>query len=462
MSRRVYLLIMVLCFLDALAVSWIWRKKGRKNALCVFSALTAVVLRVTYIIYTPHWIRQHDVIGFGNFEGQAPFIEWFVSHFSLPDFDPRERWGFFQPALHHILSAFWIRLQVFFGIAYKQACENVQVLTLIFVLVLLWYAYRIFVQAGLTDWPLAIAFTLSAIHPGFILLSGSINNDALCEMLTIMSLYYAMCWYKNRTMKLIVKTALCVGLSMMAKLSGVLSAPAVAFLFLMVLIREGKPDLLKYLKQYTVFALISFPLGLFFPLRNYLAFGVPLTYTPGVGEPVYGHSLLSRLFDLRTDSPFVHLTRRQDSYDEFNIFLSMLKTSLFGDTDFRRADLPLLTPFAWLLFTAGIMLAMLFLLAMIHCILRWREDKVILWYWVIALVIPFAFLIRLSFSIPYFSSQDFRYIQYVIVVQSLFLGKSLMIKGCKRELNPYGFLSAGITAAFGAFTTAVYVLLGVP
>ena len=41
------------------------------------SLLMCAIVRTEYIRYTPAWLRQHDVIGFGNTEGQAAFIEYF-------------------------------------------------------------------------------------------------------------------------------------------------------------------------------------------------------------------------------------------------------------------------------------------------------------------------------------------------------------------------------------------------
>ena len=62
----------------------------------------------------------------------------------LIDFDPRLRWGFFQPPLHHMIAALWIRLLEFAGIAYEAACEHVQVLTWVYSLITLFFAYLIF------------------------------------------------------------------------------------------------------------------------------------------------------------------------------------------------------------------------------------------------------------------------------------------------------------------------------
>ena len=83
-----------------------------------------------------------------------------------------------------MLAALWIRLQEFTGIDYQDACEHVQVLTLIYSLAAMYFAYRLFRYFKLSGEALLLSFALSALHPGFILMSGSINNDMLSIMLT--------------------------------------------------------------------------------------------------------------------------------------------------------------------------------------------------------------------------------------------------------------------------------------
>ena len=83
------------------------------------------VIRAGYIIVTPTWVRQHDVIGFGAGFGQAGFIEYFYQNWKLIDFDPREFWGFFLPPLHHILAAIVLTLNVVLGFVFHHACENI-------------------------------------------------------------------------------------------------------------------------------------------------------------------------------------------------------------------------------------------------------------------------------------------------------------------------------------------------
>ncbi len=458
MSSRQYLYLVIILFVITLIITFIWYKKKGKSAYLVFSALTAFFLRLSYVLYTPHWVRQHDVIGFGNYEGQAAYIEWFLNEKRLPDFDPTTRWGFFQPPLHHIISAIWIGIQSFFGKNYGRACENVQYLTLIYSLLIMFYAYLIYKQAGLKEKELVLAFALTAIHPGFILLSGSVNNDCLCELFIIMSFYYTVRWYRDSRIRNIIPIALCVGLSMFTKLSGALAAPSIAFIFLVKWIEGRKPGFLGYLKQYVVFGLICVPVALFYPVRNLLKYGTPMNYTPPVGEPLYGHSLLERIFDIRTDTPFINLIQNGNAYDEFNIPLAILKTSLFGETNLA-ANEPRMIPFAWAVLILGALLAIIIAFMTLYVTVgsvKRKENTAETLFWGISYLVPVVFLINLCISTPYFSSQDFRYIQYVIVIEGLFAG--LYCRKRKRA----GWMLMILTSLFGAGVVSVYILLGKP
>lgn len=465
MNKIQYLFMMAALFAAVAFISYlIYRKKG-KAALIPLFALTGGILRISYVLYTPHWVRQHDVVGFGNDFGQAAYIEWFYNNLRLPDFDPREKWGFFQPPLHHICSALFMHLQTLVGIAYNKACENVMLLTLCYSLLILLYAWRIFKQMNLSGWALYLSFAFVAIHPGFILLGGSINNDCLCELLMVMGLYYTIEWYRNPGITGIIKIALCTGLSMMTKLSGFLIAPGIAFIFIVHWIRGGKRDFIKFFKQYIIFALISLPLGLFYPVRNFIRFNVPFNFTPEVGEPVGSYNLFQRLFDIRTKTPFACMINHGDAYDEFNVFLAMLKTSIFGETNLSEG-MPKMIPFAWAALITGGVLAILAIAATVIVLLKARcdtptiADGTEIAFWGISWIIPFVFLIEFSFSAPYFSSQDFRYIQYVIVVEALFTGLYLKMSGLEEKPGVSGFTYALVLTVFTAAVTAVYVLLG--
>ncbi len=461
MNKLQYFLIIMILFAVAAIVSYLLYRKKKEYFLFFIFAFTGVFLRVNYILHTPHWERQHDVVGFGNEFGQAAYIEWFCKNLRLPDFDPRQYWGFFQPPLHHFTAALFIRLQTAVGVVYSKACENVMILTLIYSLLMLYFAYRIFRQMKLSGMPLYLSFGLSAVYPGFILLSGSINNDCLCELFMVMGLYYAVEWYRKSTVTNIIKIALCVGLAMLTKLLGAIIAPGIAMLFIVKWVSGGKKDFLKYLKQYVIFALISFPLGLFYPVRNLVRFNVPVNYTPEVGEPVGNYPLIRRFFDIKTATPFSCMIKNGDAYDEFNIPLAMLKTSLFGETNLA-ADSVKMVPFAWVALILGAVLVIFAVFASLFILIRSiikKEETVEILFWETGWIVPVAFLVHLCLSVPCFSSQDFRYIQYVVIIEALFTGLFFKNRGEGKKKDHLQTVYMAVLLIFTAAVTAVYVLL---
>ena len=440
-------------------------EKERIINICVAAVgLIAAMLRVFYIYYTPVWRRQHDVLNFGADEGQAAFIEFFHQGHLLLDFDPREKWGFFQAPLHHMLAALWIRLQEFTGIDYQDACEHVQVLTLIYSLAAMYFAYRLFRYFKLSGEALLLSFALSALHPGFILMSGSINNDMLSIMLTVMAIYYGLKWNDEPGWKYTVILAFVIGLGMMTKLSTGLIAPAVALLFIVKWIQGGISKLPEFLLKYLVFILICAPLALWSPVRNLLKFGVPLGYTPEVGEPVLA-SAAARIFDLRSNTPYLSRITNGDPFDEFNIFLGMMKTSLFGDENFAYvmteaghsgAGAAFMTVLGWVLLLSGALLAVLCFYCSVRVMASRRYIPALSVRAYLCAIYIVSVFMYVSFMIKaaYYSSMDFRYVLYLIPVQAL--GAGMYIRDCG---TPEKRILMMTTAVFSIAVFAVYVSL---
>lgn len=440
-------------------------KREKAIKLCtVMAGLTGVLLRAFYVYYTPTWLRQHDVIGFGADEGQAAFIEYFYSGHFLIDFDPRQRWGFFQPPLHHMISAAWIHLQVLLGTAYSTACENVQILTLIYGLAALFFAFLIFRLFDLKGTPLFIAFAICAVHPGFIQMSGSINNDMLAIMFSVMTIYYGLKWYNEPLWRYTMILALTIGLGMMAKLSAALVAPAIAFLFIAKWIQSGKEGFVPYLTKYIAFIAVCAPLGLWSPVRNLLRFGVPISFTPEVGEPVTA-AIWQRVFDIRTGKPFVYMEKYGDPYNEFNIFLGMMKTSLFGDQDFALAlseaghggaGAFVMSVIGWILLLSGSVLAVLAIYATLRVLFsdKYIENAAYRAYFGILYMSSMAVYVKFMLSSGSYSSMDFRYVLYLLPVEALMLG--IYASKCG---HPFKNAAAGSVAAFVISTAVVYTVL---
>ncbi len=463
LSRREYLVFIILLGVGSVLVSYaagkVLKKKDLFLPLLIF--LNSLILHSFYITYTDTWVRQHDVIGFGNRKGigQAALIEYLLNEGRLPDFDPTTRWGFFQPLLHHIIAAAALKISLLRGMNFDRACESLQILTLIYSMVFIFYGFRILALMGLKGKALYLAEALLAFHPVLILLSGSINNDMLSHMFLVMAVYYVLKWQREDRLTDLLLTALFTGLSMMSKLSGVLIAPAAAFLMLNRLISERKDRerLLKRIREYALFALIVFPLGLFFPLRNLILFHVPLTYMPEVGEDLSGYSLLQRFIDVRTQTPYACMIKNGNPYDEFNIFLMLIKTGLTGEYDYGIYN-PYITAFAWLLFISG---SLLFITVSIIFILHLRgkliKEVPIRVFWSILILTGILFQLRLMLSVPNFSSGDLRYIAWIILPAALLTGL-YADSGSKNAVRPI-YLGSGV---FILSSAAVYYLLGLP
>lgn len=445
----------------AAALILLFRKSIKFTDATVIIA-SGVLIRWLYILYTEVWERQHDVVSFGCGEGQAAYIEYFLSHKSFPDFDPRSIWGFFQPPLHHIISAIWMKIAFIFGYSETQAQENIQGLTFFYLSAVLVLTYFICKELELKKWGTRIALTLVAMHPVFILLSGSINNDALSLFFMVLALYLAICWYKRPKLITIILLGLSIGLAMFSKLSAYMVAPAVAALFILKLI-EDKENIKKYILEYVVFGIFCVPIGLFWTVRNMIVWDMPINYIPEVGGQ-FEVSFAQRLFDFRMTSVFPALVEYGDSHYEYNIFISMIKTSLFGEYNYAEKS-RIFTPICSVLFVAAIVLAVIAFIATLILLFSKKSTMKKEWRWMLGVLYLTVMGSYLGFALSYsnFSAEDFRYASIVIIVEGIMLGIfSDNLSEDETEKNKVILpIIKGATALFSACSFITYVLLGV-
>ncbi len=251
----------------------------------------AVFLYICYILFSTWEDRSIDADKLHGGEGHLAYIEYLYDHwFRLPDFDPRTKLQLYHPPLYYWLSAAVVRITTAFGIPYDTAIESVQVISLYSAIATLLTADKIFRQCKLKGYALTGALAVTAFANSLVILSGCFNNDMLSIALETGAVYLALQWYDNRTGKNIVKIALCIGFGMMTKLSVVIAAPAIAFLFVYVFCRDiGKWK--AYLGQFATFLGISVPLAVWFPVKNLVQFGVPLGYVPAGNYSAYMESI---------------------------------------------------------------------------------------------------------------------------------------------------------------------------
>lgn len=411
-------------------------------------------LRILYVLYTPYTARQHDVWLVTSGKGHMGYIQYIAEHLAIPD--TNRVWQFTHPPLHHILAGVLYRLLFNSGLAPEIIAEKLQFLTCFYSCAMMTVCDRLFCRCGLKNGARVLANTVIVFHPTFLLLGGCLNNDMLCLLLSVASLLYFAAWWQEKTTAPLALCGVFLGLAMMAKVSAALLAfPLAAAFVARAFSSKEKPA--RLLKQYALFGALSVPLGMWFPVRNLLRFGQSFGYVAALSPEANASQYLAGISPARRllSFPLSQLQNPFQSWDETdpgcNIFLSLFKTSVFGEGEWGSGM------FAPLLLYVSILLALT-----AFAVLLWRStaalpprsenglDAV----WLILSVVTLLSFILFCFSYPFICSQDFRYLAALLPFGALSLG-NLFTSSKSRVLR--GLLGAGI-GLFALSSTVIYAL----
>ena len=402
------------------------RKRLDTSALILLIAAAGILARMWFAMYSmandPY---QHDI---GNFDRNPVnavhdnYIFYLYDNCRLPDFDFRGYGQFYHPPLHHIISAVAMKINSFVFPGRAGNYEFLMCISLFYSLVTMILLYKILRFFKIEGTALVASFMLVAFYPFLIISAGQINNDPLANMFFIAAFYNALRWYERPGYKRIILTAVCIGLAMMSKLSTGLIAVPVGFIFLAGLLRSRFRDKHIWL-QFLSFAGIAFPLGLWFPVRNLIRWGIPPTYVFDLGiipsQDLSGYSLTERLFGTSEASMSIPYVIFDENYKEFNIFTVLFKSSLFDDFDHH--DKFGITLIATILLFLGLILVIMFIVGLIKALIRaFRKHDTCLFAVLIMLVTEFASIIVFAFKYPLTCSVNFRYVFPTVICFLLF------------------------------------------
>lgn len=320
------------------AAYWLIKEEDRETQWLVIICAFGFLLKACYVLYTPVSIRQHDVHNFFKDDnGHSAYIRYILDNWHLPDFDPREVFQFYHPPLHHVLAAVWVKVNRTFGLGLEQSYRNIQILTLGYTAIAQVVMLRILETLRFRGKALFIPLMVFCFHPYMIFLAGSVNNDTLAILFTLLIILYSLKWNRDPSWKNIVILALCYGLGMSTKLSVGYLAPATALLFIWKMVSD-RQWVKKYLPQWIVFAVIAFPLGLWWYVRNYLQFGVPIGYVPSISSNSKQYlgdrfNVLQRLFTpMKEQLEYLYICfGGNEITPDYNIPLTILKSSVFEE-----------------------------------------------------------------------------------------------------------------------------------
>ena len=393
------------------------------------------ILRSVMVLFTPLNFWQHDVSNFSP--DQAGFHDTYIlyiyNNFTIPDVDVRDYGQFYHPPLHYLVTALFFRLQNVLPVKFASDINGLKMLPMLWTSYLVLFSKKILEQLKIEGRALGFSLMLIVFCPQMIFLAIQVNNDALALMLFVCSLFLAFRWYNKPELTTVLLLALSIGCAMMTKLSMGFVAVPTAWIFAAKLIREGKKKAGGLIKQLAAFALVVFPAGLWFPLRNLIGYNVPLTYVYEIDSSanmdVWMYSPLQRLFLPSKEILSTPFIRQGVEHNDFNIFLGLIKSGLFDNRTFENSYLKC-TGLAMVAVSALLIIAILFCAVTGACGRARKTDKKILdnaeaiSLWILTAVLVISETV-FCFRHPVVCTEAFRYIAPVLV-PAAFAGGSIM------------------------------------
>ncbi|MDD3242696.1 MAG: glycosyltransferase family 39 protein [Eubacteriales bacterium] len=421
----VYFGVALLGVLGGVALYLTLTKQMTWRRAVILLVLAGFAVRLSYVLYTNLYTRQHDIGIMGEDPGHIGYVEYLLENRHLLTDNPMYRWQFYHPPLHHTILAIVMGAVRKLGMGEWRSWECMQFVTLFYSGCIMLTSYRILREMRLEGKGMVAAMSLAIFCPVFIQFSGALNNDQLSVLFMLCALLQAIRWYKDPKWKHILLTALCIGLGMMTKLSAGMVAPAVAWLFIARFIRSTPQQRKRLLGQFGAFAVVCVPLGLWWAVRNNLLYQMPLTYVPDIGKDsgqyVGNIPAWRRLFDFS----FYQIKRVSvawgQPYQEFNVWLMLLKSSLFDEIHVPVENPFLYIPGITMLFTSmGVVFAGI--AAAVRRLCTKADDWGMKGFWIVLPVTLLGSYVQFCFKYPQTCSGNMRYAAPLALCGAFFLG----------------------------------------
>ncbi len=391
--------------------------------LIVLCVIAGMVMRIGYTFYTPWYIRAHDVgklMSDGN--GHAAYIYNLFTGGALPaSYD----YQFYHPPLFHILAAWnmklfsWLFAETDVN-ALFDCCKLISCLASCYTLL---FVRRICRDLKLSEGAALIVMVIFSFSPHLYFSAGRVNNDALSTMFMIGFCMMLIRWWRDRKFSQLMGMAVTMGLGMMTKLNvgtlALIAGPCMLYVFWQS-VREHR--WVNQLKQYIAFLLVCAPLGLWYSIRNLVLFGQPLGYVNNVDSEGISFlyrgdmSFVDRFLSFPLSEYFI--SPYNDSAENFNVPIYLLKSSVFGEFQFENMD-----TVAFWIDHINIILVLLSLVAMVLVVWkgRWVAPTArygCVWLWAVVMGSYIIFNIKY----PDMCTADFRYVVPALLCGSVYLG----------------------------------------
>ena len=430
-----------------------WDNPKKESVIFAIIMISSLLLRFFYICYTSVYDMQHDVGTPYERDGHLGYIAYLMSTHHLPDFDVREAFQFWHPPVHHAVSALFLSVVWKLIPVWQGNYEALQLLPFVYVTICIWLVWKLLKLWDYNGKSAIFPFFLIAFNPTFIIMSGSVNNDPLCYMFMFLAMYFAVLWYRMPSYHLIMACALSIGFGMSTKGTAAIIAFPVGFLFLMRLIKEKK----KVLWQLALFAVLVFPLGLWWYIRNYLLYGVPVNYIYYTGADTIGYLGYMPAWKRMLDFDIHHFSfeniylQFEGRYTDTNPIIGLLKTTVFGQ--WRYNYNLYIKALAYVLFFIWVALVVVSLCAVWSFVKKRKEYLAESISIVILFAVQFASYYHFCITYPFVWTMDIRYAVPILLCQCLFAAEYI------REKKRFKYGTICLCSLFAIIAVMCFVLL---
>jgi len=276
---------------------------------------------------------NHDLGGLNVKRGHMGYFWHIWENCSLPVFsiDPVTTESYYNPPLHYILGALWIRISLFFTDSVAKGFEWLQVLTSIYMGIALIFVYKILFLLKIKHKILCWSFI--CFHPMMFIMSSIINNDGLAFLMMTIVFYYGLKWFYNPTFKTMIKASIFIGLALMSKFGTVVILGVLACIFASRFLKD-KEKRKSYIYQIIASALIVLPLGGWYYGYAYFKWNTPINYVQGLKDPKANlgakYTLIERFTHNEYSDFYINLKKDR------NMLALGIKTSLFDEQNYSN------------------------------------------------------------------------------------------------------------------------------
>lgn len=431
-------------------ISWYLKIKNNMNAMhsCMIISESVLIIYAAYLKKKDRLdskalieiiMLSGMIIGVGNMLGTNIFEKGYDQGFA--SVDSKGHFGYilnlveghlpkdngeqyYQPPLFHGIASLFVRFgQMCTSGNDEEAIQFAQIVNCSVYCFLL-IAVKNFIIEIKAEKKYFWLMLITAFHPTFMLMGLRGNNDMLATFFIALCIINTYRWYLKRDMKTIIMLAFSFGLGMMTKISvGTISIFTGAVMIYCIVKDFKQKKYKEILTQLIVFAIICFPLGMWYAIRNFVLFDQPFGYVQKLPDNIpiyrgdlawYKRFLSFNIIDL-LKKPFFY-------YPEgHSIPVFLVKTSMFAESKFENNFF-----MCSILVLVNIITIITAVASTVYITVKGKKcDKKIrfgaLAIWIIIMVS----YIQFNIQYPHLCTADFRYISITVPIGALFMSETI-------------------------------------